>query len=93
MRYLVIAGHPSSLNFAVGIDEQSEVAALAKVSSIEQERGYINAMFLIDLEGKDIKRLYRSSDDEWGVSDTAFNMIGIETTDEWFEGLEKQGEA
>ena len=89
MRYLVIAGHPSSLNFAVGIDEQSEVDALARVSSIEQEQGYINAMFLIDLESKDIKRLYRSSDDEWGVSDTAFSRIGVETPDEWFEQQEQ----
>ena len=85
MKYLLIAGDPASLNFAVSIDEETLEGALAKVAEMEGSRGYLNAMFLIDLDGNDIKRLFRTSDESWGASDTAFEMIGIETPDEWFE--------
>jgi hypothetical protein len=85
MKYLLIASHPTSLNFAIRIDEQTLESALAKVVEIESSRGYLNAIFLIDLDSSDVKRLFRAPEDSWGVSDTAFDMIGIETPDEYFQ--------
>ena len=90
MKYLLIAGDPASLNFAVSIDEQTLEGALAKVAGMESSKGYLNAMFLIDLDNRDIKRLFRTSDESWGASDTAFEMIGIETSDQWFEQQETE---
>lgn len=84
MKYLLIADHPASLPFAVSIDEQTIEDATSKVTSMELEQGYINALFLIDLEAGEAKRLVRDGEG-WMLSDTAFDQLGAATPDEYFE--------
>ena len=84
MKYLLIADTPSTLPFAVKIDEQTIEEATSRVSSVESEQGYMNALFLIDLESGEAKRLVRDGDG-WGFSDTAYQSnLGIATPDDYF---------
>lgn len=89
MRYLLIADHPATLPFAVSIDEQAIEEAMKKVKTTEAGfGGYINALFLIDLESGEAKRLVRDGEN-WMLSDTAFDQLGVATPDEYFtEGAE-----
>jgi hypothetical protein len=85
MKYLLIAEHPSSLPFAVAIDEQSVEAALSAVTNQEKSEGYMRAMFLIDMEGGEAKRMVRDGE-AWAVSDTAYERnLGVATPDEYFK--------
>ena len=84
MRFLLIAGTPQSLPFAVEINEESLSAALAKVSA-EEESGYILALFLIDLDSSKAHRLFRKKEGGWAASDTAYDRnLGVATPDEYF---------
>jgi len=85
MKFILIADTPHSLPFAVAIDEETIESALIKTADLESEAGYVNALFLIDIESGDVKRLYRDGD-YWAASDTAFRKdLGVATPDEYFQ--------
>ena len=85
MRFILIADTPQSLPFAVAIDEEVIESAPIKTAEIESEMKYINALFLIDAESGDAKRLYRDGD-SWAASDTAFRRdLGVATPDKYFQ--------
>ena len=83
MKYILIADDPASLPFAVNIDADSVATAVAQVGSARDNKGYINCWFLVDLENKEIGRLVRDGD-EWALSDTAYDELGVNTPAEYF---------
>ena len=84
MKYILIADDPATLPFAVNIDADSADAAVAQIDSARGNSGYINCWFLVDLENKGISRLVRDGD-EWALSDTAYDELGVNTTAEYFK--------
>ena len=83
MNFLLIADTPSTLPFAVKIDEQTIEDALSRTATMEADELFMTALFLVDLESGEAKRMVRDGDG-WKVSDTAFDRLGVATPDEYF---------
>ena len=85
MKFILIADTPHSLPLAVSLDEETIESALVKTADVEEEMKYINALFLVDIESGETKRLYRDQDG-WAASNTAFDRnLGVATPDEYFQ--------
>lgn len=83
MKFLLVADTPSTLPFVVKIDEQTIEGACSKAAKIEADELFMSALFLVDLESGETKRMVRDGEG-WKVSDTAFDRLGVATPDEYF---------
>lgn len=82
MKYILIASEAHTMPYAIEIDGPVVSTAM------EEGKNNFTPMFLIDVEGKIVKRVIRS-EDEFVLVDEAFNQkIGRNTPDEWFEEQE-----
>ena len=92
MNLLMIGAQPSSKPYATGLDEESVEAALSRAVTMEDETGY-RPHFLISLNDGKCLRVIRAkgsdaigySGPEYEVSETAYDIVGIETLDEYFQ--------
>jgi len=90
MKFLLVADTPSTLPFVVKIDEQTIEDAMSRTATMETEELFMSALFLVDLESGEAKRMVRDGDG-WKVSDTAYEKnLGVETPDEYFAGTGTQ---
>ena len=92
MNLLLIGGQLSSKPYATNLDDESIEAALQAAAKMEVETGY-RPEFLINLDDGKCQRVIRPkgsdaigySGPEFEVSDTAYDVVGILTEDDYFQ--------
>jgi|SaaInlStandDraft_1057018.scaffolds.fasta_scaffold86768_2 hypothetical protein len=92
MDLIMIGAQLSSKAYATNLNEESVEAALRTAVTMEDETGY-RPHFVINVDGGECLRVIRAkgsdavgySGPEYDVSDTAYDIVGIETLDEYFQ--------
>ena len=83
MSFILIGREAHTLPYAMNVPADSVDAVVSAIADMEPEKNLLQPYILIDLATGDSKRVYRSGDG-WALSDTAFEVLGLATTDDYF---------
>jgi len=88
MSYILIGQESSTMPYAISVEEGDVSKALEQIPAIQADaqRHLFYPSFLVDLNNRSIYRVVQDDSDlGWGVVDAAYDVVGKETPDEYFQ--------
>ena len=83
--FVIIAKDPFSLPRVIELDAENEQEALGRCLELNQESFNLYIDFLINLETKEILRVYRDGDGPFKTHPSAYSYLGNATGKAFFE--------
>lgn len=85
MKYTFIVQGPASLPYAVDVDGETIEEAARDVMASNADESLFSLQFAIDHDSGKFFRVIRDKDNAPALSDSAYQQVGIQTPDSYFE--------